>query len=270
MRGKVVAMKCLIIGQGKTGSSALFYAIVEQLEDCKATFEPRPIEPEHLEAENVVIKKLIEYLNEDEEKLFDVFDKRIQLVRDPRDSIISRLLYTVWDRKFAYDDEKLEVFLNAVRQKEEEPRSIGVKELYDLMDRLDGTAIIESVKLLNTKSLGFLRKHGDAFYLFHYEDFIRGNLDGLREYLGLNISNDVKVAETFQRVTRKKGFGDWKDWFTESDVDFFRKEFFEISAAFDYNVDWELNEEPVIEPEYASLYVQRMAADRREKFPRKK
>ncbi len=263
-------MKSLIIGQGKSGSSALFFSIAEELQGCARVFEPIDMTKEDLSADDVVVKKLIEFLGEEETRLFDVFDKRIFLVRDPRDSIISRLLYTVWDRKFAYDDEKLGIFIDAIREKEEDPQSKSVRELYQIMDELDGTTVIQAVKRLNKMTLDFWNEFGSDFYVFRYEDYIRGELDAVRNYLGLEIQNEVEVAEGVQRVKRKKSFGDWKAWFTADDVEFFKREFSEILEEFGYNEDWGLDPNPEILPEFSSEYVERIAKERRELHPAKK
>lgn len=260
-------MKCLILGQGKTGSSALFYSICEQIEGCNRVFEPNPITQEHLTPENVVVKKLIEFVEDEDIALIDQFDKKIFLVRDPRDSLISRLLYLVWDRKFVYDDEKLNIFIEALVQKESDPDSISVVELYDIMDRLDDIHVIQAVQRLNEKTVNFLSERGDDFYLFTYEDFIQGNLSGIRDYLGLDIDQDVTVDSEVSRVTRKKSFGDWKNWFTQDDSEFIKREFADIMSINSYNDDWEVNAHKVILPEFCSGYVRRIAQERREKLP---
>ena len=36
-------MKCLILGQGKSGSSALFFSIADQIKGVARIFEPVPI-----------------------------------------------------------------------------------------------------------------------------------------------------------------------------------------------------------------------------------
>lgn len=260
-------MRCLILGQGKSGTSALFYSIVNRMPGAISIFEPVPMSREQLEPTDLVVKKLIEYLDDEEIKMLEQFDKRIYIMRDPRDAIVSRLLYIVWDRKFVYDDTKLGIFIDAIRQKERDPASISVVKLYELMDSLDQVRVLNAVQRLNRKTVDFLNKHGDRFYSFKYEDFVQGNLGDIRDYLGLDIDNEIEVAEIHQRVKRKKSAGDWKNWFTEEDVLYFKREFADIMGIDNYNDDWELNSVPVIEPEFSSEYVKRIANERREKLP---
>ena len=55
---------------------------------------------------------------------------------------------------------------------------------------------------------------------------------------------------------RKKAYGDWRHWYTEEDVALFKQAYLPYMAAVGYDCDdWELSPEPVIEPEFSSLYM---------------
>ena len=56
---------------------------------------------------------------------FSHFEKQILIVRDPRDRIISRLLYGIYDSNFFHHNNKVTAFLEILRHKESESSSIG-------------------------------------------------------------------------------------------------------------------------------------------------
>ena len=61
-------------------------------------------------------------------------------------------------------------------------------------------------------------------------------------------------------MVRKKAVGDWRHWFTEEDVDLFKPAYLPYMELIGYDCDdWALSEHPVIEPEYSSMYIQRLA-----------
>lgn len=56
---------------------------------------------------------------------------------------------------------------------------------------------------------------------------------------------------------RKKAYGDWRHWFTENDVDFYKPAYTPYMEDVGYDcVDWNISPEPVIEPEFSSEYMQ--------------
>ena len=72
---------------------------------------------------------------------------------------------------------------------------------------------------------------------------------------------DTEVPESTgkAKVVRKKAMGDWRHWFTESDVEFFKSAYLPYMALVGINCeDWTLSSRPVIEPEYSSAYMQRL------------
>jgi hypothetical protein len=79
--------------------------------------------------------------------------------------------------------------------------------------------------------------------------------------LGFEVKADGQVPQTTvkSKVLRKKASGDWRLWFTEQDVELFKpayKNYMEL-IGYDCN-DWTLSANPVIEPEYSSVYIQNL------------
>ena len=91
-------MKILILGTGKSGTTALVYKLAGGLPNCKAFSGGRP--GKYIgDYENAVYKHTYE---ESKGKSFDLFrehlqkehyDRKVWIARDPRDVAVSRMLY---------------------------------------------------------------------------------------------------------------------------------------------------------------------------------
>src|SRR5687767_12482448 len=102
-------MKILIAGLGKSGTTALFYLIASSLgkgPKPKLLFEPKECPADLRSARgDVVAKVLIDpQLNA---ASFSHFDRKITLIRDPRDRIISALLYSQFHADYLGHDESV-------------------------------------------------------------------------------------------------------------------------------------------------------------------
>ena len=92
-----------------------------------------------------------------------------------------------------------------------------------------------------------------------------GNYSALECNLRLTLApGDVAVAEQYEYVARTKQSGDWRHWFTRSDVDFFRPYLLSYMRAYGYADQWSLADRPTIATEHASKFVLRTVAQRRQ------
>jgi hypothetical protein len=120
------------------------------------------------------------------------------------------------------------------------------------------------LKLVEVPSQGNMQLIVDYFnrtsdiFLLKYEDFVDRKLDDLEKYLQLDIRWNNEVPEKHKRVIRTKSYGGWKDWFTESDVEYFKTIYQDYFDIFNYGDDWQLSQNPNIDPETSSKYVQRL------------
>jgi hypothetical protein len=88
------------------------------------------------------------------------------------------------------------------------------------------------------------------------------NYKALNAYLGFNAQDEAEVpASTGKaKVVRKKSTGDWRHWFTPEDVERYQPAYTPYMEMIGYDShDWLLSANPVIEPEYSSMYMQRLA-----------
>ena len=223
------------------------------------------------------------------------YDRKIWIARDPRDAAVSRMLYR-WHKGHWGNKKQYETHLDLVLKKEKDPASIPFFELcrhtghnwwlrfyalcrhtghnwwlrfYELCRHTGHNGwprsvedVVAEERLRCDRMHDFVKELGDDWFLFTYEDMIAGNFAALNDYLGFEVKADGQVPQTTvkSKVLRKKAAGDWRLWFTKQDVELFKpayKSYMEL-IGYDLN-DWALNENPVIEPEYSSIYIQNLS-----------
>lgn len=248
----------LITGSPKTGTTALYHSIKNALPpDSICQFEPENRQmalPENIK-KPVLVKSFVPASS-----AYDFFNKKVLITRDPRDHLISTLLYRPYNLISRIDPEDtnrgeyIEEFLELLKKKEADPRSISVRELQELQD-------LWKIQHYGKKMIDYYRAHPGIF-LFKYESYIDEELAELETYLGLrlNIASDVPQ----KRVIRSRAYGNWKDWFTPEDVAHYKMLFRDYMSEFGYNDSWELNPNPKLDPALGSGYVARIVEEARE------
>ena len=247
-------LKIVIAGAGKSGTTALYYALKQSLpKDYVYKFEPVQYVPKRA-GEGVLAKVIISKVKRPED--FDRFDKRIYLIRDPRDIVVSDLLYRLFNLNDPVDREKLDHFLSGVEQKRRDPSSISLLELQSRLFQLFGTIGVD--RHSSFLSTGAFWSGNPNYFVYKYEDLIAERFDQLEQYLGFRINFSGEVDARHRRVERTKEAGGWRDWFTPVDVEFYRPLFQEFLVKYDYELDWTLNPNPRIAAEHSTLYVDKM------------
>lgn len=192
------------------------------------------------------------------------FDKIIWMVRDPRDRLISYLLYRHYDYRYA-SDEFVREQLDLLRLKERDPDALAMIDLEARL--LLPRPTLESAFFWNDHQknnfLSTLIEEGRAF-IFKYEDFVNQEYSGLENFLGIKMSGNAKVPKQFQRVIRSKTHSFWNHWFTQKDVDNYMGLFQPFLEQYGYKDEWALAEEKKIDPEHCSRYVRTIINERRQ------
>jgi hypothetical protein len=246
----------------KSGTTALFFKIKEAMPaETHYLFEPKKFDAAAAVGKDNILAKVL--LRGSEPETFTHFNKKILIVRDPRDRIVSGALYRVFNNpEFCKNEAKVAEFVNALCKKETAPSSISTLELIRLGDRLIGT---EHLPLIAdaVKSLVTFHSCHSAVFLYRYEVLVLIKFDTLSRYLGMELS-DTKpdVTADFNRVTRTQGSGDWQHWFVPEDVAYFRPLLESYMRELGYDDDWVPASEPHIAPEHASGYVTQIVKDR--------
>jgi hypothetical protein len=263
-------MKILILGTGKSGTTALVYKVAGGIPNCHAFSGGQP--GKHLgNYENAVYKHTYE---ERKGKSFDLYQEHLQkehyerkiwMARDPRDAAVSRMLYR-WHKGHRGNKEQYQTHLELVLKKEQDPRSIPFHVICRYAAHngwpITTEEVVEEERIRYQNMSDFVKTLGEDWHLFTYESMVDKNFDSLNNYLGLQVEEDAEVPKSTgkAKVVRKKAVGDWRHWFTEEDVDLFKPAYLPYMQVIGYDSDdWALSDNPVIEPEYSSMYIQRLA-----------
>lgn len=261
-------MKVLVLGVGKSGTTAFLHKLAASIPDCRAYAGGRPGKhPTH--HPNAVFKHT---LNEKKGRGGEVFrrhletahyDKKIWIARDPRDRAVSALLYR-WYSGLNKDRRQYLECLALVREKEREPRSVPFHRLYCLSgegarpDTLE--EMVASETAFQRRLERFVRGLGNDWFLFRYEDMVEQRFEALNAYLGQEVEGEAEVPHTEQRIVRRKSYGDWRHWFTEEDCPIFRPIYAPYMDLVGYDsTDWSLSSEPHLDPRFGSQYMQKLA-----------
>ena len=260
-------MKILILGLGKSGTTAMVYKVAGGLPNCQAFSGGKP--GKYLgNYESVVYKHTYE---ERKGKCFDHYrehlskenyDRKIRMARDPRDASISRTLYR-WHRGFFGHRKQYQAHLNLVLKKEQNPKTIPFCEIclyigYNGWSR-DKEAVFEEEQIRYQRMQEFVKILGDDWFMYRYEDMVDKKFDTLNAYLGFETKTDAEVPSGTgkEKVVRKKSYGDWRYWYTEADVALFKPAYTPYMEAVGYDCDdWEISDQPVIELEFSFQYMQ--------------
>jgi len=260
-------MKVMILGTGKSGTTAMVYKVAGGLPDCRAFSGGKPGKYVG-DYENAVYKHTY---HEGKGKTFEAYrehlartayDRKIWMARDPRDVAVSRMLYR-WHKGTLGSKKQYLAHLEMVRQKEKDPKSISFSEICRYAGYegwpVDKSVLVEEERDRYRKMSDFVRSLGDDWFLFKFEDMVAGKSDQLNAYLGFDIVDEAVVPSGTgkAKVIRKKSTGDWRHWFTAEDVKLLKPSYLPYMEAVGYDLDdWELEANPAIEPQFSSDYMQ--------------
>lgn len=261
-------MKILIAGLGKSGTTALYHKVRNSLPSpFFEWFEPssyEAIDNSLVSASSHSVVKVLTplpagFLPDGLES----FTHRILIVRDPRDVLISALLYnSAYEYLWRYDEGYIRHCISLLEDKEKGRPVSSLKLLEEFRDdfSVDSFASFASTRLNAVIDISSER-HG--FYVFHYDDLVNNNWSGLSNYLNLPLIGSGEVDDQFNRVVRTRSSGSWKAWMLEEDIEFFRPLMLDFMVRFGFNDDWTVAHGEVIPKQHSSEYVLRVLNERR-------
>lgn len=249
-------MKVAIIGMPKTGTTALYESVkVELPPNTVTSFEPKSkAELGYLlneKKDNALTKIMFTRLDDVGFNVED-FDRTIVIVRDPRDYLVSSLLYKFDDPNICKDKEKLEILVSLFEQKQLNPADITFTDLFSSFSST--TINWDSHLKLYKKLIKFITK--ENVFVLKYEDFADDKLNSLNEYLGLSVKNKRDLEGWTAKIQRKGTSGDWKNWFTKDDL-YLKSVFSDVMETLGYT-DWEIASRPIIEKKYSTDYINKL------------
>ncbi len=252
--------KTLIVGAAKSGTTALYFNIKNSLpKNIICLFEPKKFVKDNYNLNQVILAKIL-LSPECNYESFMSFENKIFISRDPRDRIISELLYVIGFHfhEMKIDESSLVDFYNLLKIKEKNSSEVSFKDLFYHSEKIQ-QFLLKGYK----KSLEFISLYED-FFLLKYEDFCMDNNIDLQNYLTIKLSNNKNVDNEYSRVVRTKSFGGWKDWFTEDDIVFFKPLFNDYMKEFNYDSTiWNLNKTQSVLSQHGSSYFLNLLNQRR-------
>jgi len=263
-------MNILVFGKSKTGTTIISRTILKSLTPhSEYIFEPKDITPfrKKYDSKHTVTKVLFDaWLNKKnllrnclENKYELKIHKHIVIHRDPRDQIISVLLYYPFNLQRRYLDSSLfNEWIEFLRKKEQNPDALSFLAMCEKFDSLFKVNLRQSLNRRGTFDQGYLRfcQNLSPHYALKYEDFMSGNIGDLSKYLGISIADDRDVGEKYRNTYRTGSLNNWKRYFTSEDIDFFRQysDYFEL-LGYD---DWKLEPVSSIPETELSAYVRKL------------
>jgi hypothetical protein len=274
-------MKILVLGLGKSGTTAMTFKLAGGLPNCHAFSGGKPGRYRRIMKgilgayENAVYKHTYEPRKGKNFELYkehlrrEHYDRKIWMARDPRDAAVSKMLYR-WHKGMGGRKDQFQTHLELVLRKEKDPRSMPFIEILKYTGYKGRVTtsedIVQEERVRYQDMCNFVKSLGDDWFLFTYENMVSNNYDALNQYLGFILQADAEVPKQTgkAKVVRKKASGDWRLWFTEEDVELFKPAYLPYMETIGYDCeDWALDPNPVIEPEYSSGYMQRLAQNAR-------
>jgi hypothetical protein len=259
-------MKIFILGTGKSGTTALLYKVAGGLPNCHAFSGGKPGKYVG-NYDNVVYKHTYDERKGKNFELYsdhladEHYDRKIWMARDPRDAAVSRMLYR-WHRGYLGHKKQFDAHFELVLKKEQDPKSVSFHEIcfytgYNVCPR-SADKVVEEERVRNQNMAEFVKQLSDDWFIFRYEDMVDKNFDALNDYLGFETKANAEVPSGSgkEKVVRKKAYGDWRHWFTAKDVTLLKPAYTSYMEAVGYDCDdWDLDPEPLIEPQFSSEYM---------------
>lgn len=256
----------LILGAAKSGTTALFYAVRAAMEQrvgqpIKGLFEPRspatikaylsdPADPAKLS------KALLGPTLRGNPRVIERFDRKVVIYRDPRDNIVSRLLFMPAKLFRPSERAKTDQVIGLIRRKEADPAAISMTSIIAEMARLSGRDdLLDNMRNNAVLPAKVKREHGTRWHMMPYDRLIAQDFAALGDYLGFPIGGDFAVGAQHGYVARGKGSGEWRNWFLPEDISFFAGEVADDYRLLGFDPDETPDPEPAIDPKTGSDYL---------------
>lgn len=267
-------MKVLVVGQPKSGTTMLAGRIKAGLDlhygvNSQFLFEPK-INTELPKIQDHNVTKILYFPRqhhistcEQAEEIARLFDKKVIICRDPRDIIVSGALYK-WFQGHKPKQEHFEKALDLVLKKESNPSSVNLYTISSIDVHSGIPCSLEKYRdfiqeIYNQFASDVSQLQSNNWYLVKYEDIISENILGLNHYLEFEIAQDTTAIthkKAFIRTARSMAYGNWRNWFTQDDILFFRPLLENSLQKLGYMADdWKLNSVQEIDPKTSSKYM---------------
>jgi len=264
----------IIVGVGKSGTTLLYHLIKEQLA-CSDSTLLLEAKVEQEGCGNIISKQLIGTFLEPEGprlgrllgadivdqiicSIVKTFDKRIFIIRDPRDNLISRFFWYHSFKNFNGYERDFKSSLELIKQKEQSPCSISFRSLIDNLKNAQNhfhTKVLLQHQYIYNEVIRYILDK-NIWKIVKYEDIIQGNMSELEEYLGVKLSKQIDLLN-LNFIGRTKSYDNWRIFLTQEDVDWLKPVYSNSLKELGYNNDdWDLTPVPHLNPLHGSRYVE--------------
>ena len=258
--------RALVIGMGKTGTTIVASVIWNSIAPARLEMEPLHVgffEKRSNVGGRLVVKMLYEHWIQRHSLLTGIVrgetgfrpDRTVATIRDPRDGLISALMYVPFQRVVnGARKEEVDAWVRVVRDKEANPERYSVLDLIDHLNRIFGAAYTPNWFFDNfTRYAGWMAENSDHLHLLRYEDFVAGRTAELSAYLGIELASSREVDPALRRVARTRRSGGWRSMMLPRDVAYWRERYGSALAVYGYR-DWEIQPER-LDPAFGSEYI---------------
>lgn len=270
-------MKVLVVGAAKTGTTIISKTIQGSLKNAFFHMEPKDpsffMRDSSVDQEARVVKVIFEHWNSTPNlrkavianELPFKFDRIVMIIRDPRDEMLSRVMYFVypWLSANGYrgNETKVENWLSFIEQVERTPANYSFKKIVSFMNQNFSVSLFGEVKAMN-KYRVFCEEMKSKVQLVRYEDFVVGDYSVIESYLEFPLVTKNGLSHQYQRTRRSASFNNWKPLFKQEDKEFFGKYLGEMMEKQGY-IDWEFKPTRTLPSDSYSGYLRRVVADYR-------
>ncbi len=243
----------LILGLGKSGTTALFYHLMNVFHDEIGLCEPTTFAEieQHCAKyadQNIVSKVLLDLYQDDITELCSYFDDVIFISRDIRDIMISLILYfsaEIFITHKIQDGTVLKSY-ELIKRKCQNPDKINLHNIlasdpFEEVNRFIN-ARIDTLSATSKSLLSLL----NSIPVLQYETYIKKdysllsktfNIDEVQFHIPYSMPIVIKSI-----IERAKGDDNWKNWFTNEDVEFYKPILSPILTIFGYaDQKWQHN-----------------------------
>ena len=180
--------------------------------------------------------------------------------QDPRDNLVSRLLFRMVSPAFVENRNVYTKMLPLFEKKVENPDSISVCDLFSRMEKTNLMEPMIESRVRENLDL-FMDWHANSpdCIIYKYEEFVRGNYDKIALITQRVDEVDNSVETIYPQIKRSGKTGDWRQWFLQSDVEFFRPRFERYMQIYGYEDEWDLPKKQRIDRSTSIDYVRKYA-----------
>lgn len=184
------------------------------------------------------------------------FDKIIFIIRDPRDVFISSLMYWIYNHIRTVKELNLSCineWKELVKQKETNPKSISAIQLNEKVLEINNQNYLQNHIPYFKDYYNFLEEFSTNHFIIRYEDFIQYKIGSMESYLGFTLSSSRDVGY-LKRTHRSGNYNNWKTFFTDEDIQFFRLHLEKEMISVGYT-DFELTPVKTLNKQHYSVYL---------------